>query len=162
MVDKVSGITESNASSIQLNKKVTNPFINTVFNLRTKKGEAGETLTVREMLYEQAANLPANIREKYLEFLEKGETKRDFIDMLNERYEKKQAEFEAAWAEYQASKDNLKLLTKIYETLEKKYANSDSDFEQSKVELAFKNARISEMSTDALLGKCSDIAHRIV
>ena len=157
-VDKVNGITESNAS-IQLNKIVTNPFINTVFNFKTKNGE---TLTVREMLYEQAANLPANIRKKYLEFLENGETKRDFIDMLNERYEKKQAEFEAAWAEYQASKDNLKLLTKIYETLEKKYANSDSDFEQSKVELAFKNARISEMSTDALLGKCSDIAHRIV
>lgn len=158
-VERVNGTTETK-SSLQLNKYVSTPFINTVFaNMKTKNSE---TLTTREKLYEQAANLPAGIREKYLEYLEKGETKRDFIDMLNEKYEKKQAEFEAAWAEYQEAKNNLKLLKKIYEILEKKYANSDSDFEHSKIELAFKNARSSELNADALLGKCSDIAHRIV
>ena len=158
---RVNGNSE-NKDSIKLNKVMTNPFINTVFDGKLISAGKNGKVSLKEQLYMNTANLPDGLREKFLEYLENRTVKREFIDLLNERYEKKQAEFEAAWAEYQASKDNLKLLEKIYNTLENKYAHSDSNFELSRLESAKKAFTNGEMNTDNLLSKASYIAHRVV
>ncbi len=161
MTLEVNKINEHSENNFQLNKVVTNTFINTVFAGRFSDSKKADNMTLKEQLYQNVANLPDGLREKFLEYLEKGVTKREFIDFLNERYEKKQAEFEVAWAEYQASKDNLKLLEKIYDTLENKYANSDSNFELGQLAKAKKAFTDGEMNTDNLLSKASYLAHRI-
>ncbi len=122
-----------------------------------------EQKTLKEELYEKIANVkdPA-IRQQILDGLSGANTpSKMFVDMLIKRYEKKQAQFEQAWAEYQASKDNLAFYKKVMETLEKKYANSESDYENGLVSKAEKNYKNSEMYSDILLSKASDIAHRL-
>ncbi len=137
-IQKLNGISE-NKDSIQLNKVVTNPFINSIYTGNLSKNKETNSMTTKEYLHQQAALLPNDIRQKFLESLEKGTTEKDFIDLLNERYEKRQAEFEVAWAEYQEAKNNLKLLEKLYNAIEKQYANSESDFELGKITIAEKN-----------------------
>lgn len=160
-IQRLNGISE-NKDSIQLNKVVTNPFINSVYTAYLSKNKETNSMTTKEYLHQQAALLPNDIRQKFLESLEKGATEKEFIDLLNERYEKRQAEFEAAWAEYQEAKNNLKLLEKLYNAIEKKYANSESDFELGQVTKAEKSKRSGEMNADILLSKASSIAHRVV
>lgn len=160
-IEKLDGISEKK-DSIQLNKVVTNPFINSVYTGYFSKNKETTSMTTKEYLHQQAALLPNDIRKKFLESLEKGTTEKEFIDLLNERYEKRQAEFEVAWAEYQEAKNNLKLLERLYDIIEKKYANSESDFELGKITTAEKNKRSGEMNADILLSKASSIAHRVV
>lgn len=160
-IQKLNGISE-NKDSIQLNKVVTNPFINSVYTGYLSKNKETTSMSTKEYLHQQAALLPNDIRQKFLEALDKGATERDFIDLLNERYEKKQAEFEVAWAEYQEAKNNLKLLEKLYNIIEKKYANSESDFELGQVTKAEKSMKSGEMNADMLLSKASYLAHRVV
>ncbi len=143
-----------------MKRGATNPikqFFNSTFGCGFTSKKTDGT-SVKEQLYQAASNLPDGIREKCLEYIEKGQTKRDFIDMLNERYEKKKAEFEAAWAEYQESKDNLALMKKIYEALEIKYQDSESDFENNQVTQAKKNFTNADISTTTLLSKCRDVS----
>lgn len=161
MTLKVNGTTE-NPDSIQLKTVVTNPLINCVFG--SNKGPSSSNvpnITTKEKLYQNAVNLPDGLRENFLEYLENGATKRDFIDLLNERYEKKQAEFEVAWAEYQESKNNVKLLEKIYNILQNKYGDSESNFEQSQLARAEKNFNNADTSSWNKLLKCRDISHRL-
>ncbi len=156
---RVNGTTE-NTDNIQLNKVVTNPFTNCVFDGRLSSNNKTNQ-SLKEQLYAKAANLPDNISEQFLEYIEKGATKREFIDLLNERYEKKQAEFEVAWAEYQETKNNLKLLERIYNILQNKYGDSESNFEQSQLAQAEKNFNNADMSSWNKLLKCRDISHRL-
>lgn len=156
---RVNGTTGNN-DSIQLNKVVTNPFINCVFDGKlSSNNKAGQTN--KADLYVNSYNLPDDIAEIYREYLEEGTTKQEFIDLLNERYEKKQAEFEVAWAEYQESKNNLKLLERIYDILQNKYGDSESNFEQSQLAQAEKNFNNADMSSWNKLLKCRDISHRL-
>ena len=76
------------------------------------------------------------------------------------KYDKKQAEFEQAWAEYQASKNSLNFYKKTLEIIEKKYENSDSNYELGLVSQADKNKTNAERRSDILLSKASDIAHK--
>lgn len=156
---RVNGTTE-NTDSIQLNKVVTNPFINTVFAGRLSSNNT-QGQSTKEQLYQKAVDLPDGIREKFLDYLENGASEKEFIDLLNERYEKKQAEFEVAWAEYQESKNNLKLLEKIYNIIQNKYGDSESTYEQSQLAQAEKNFNNADMSTWNQLLKCRDISHRL-
>lgn len=159
---RVNGTTENIDSSGQPNKVVTNPFINCVFkNERSSSSCNVHNMTTKENLYQNAANLPDGLREKFLEYLENGTTERDFIDLLNERYEKKQAEFEVAWAEYQESKNNVKLLERIYNILQNKYGDSESNFERSQLAQAERNYNNADMSSWNKLLKCRDISHGI-
>ncbi len=91
-----------------------------------------------------------------------GNPTRAFIDYLIKRHEKQQEKFEAAWAEYQASKNNLQFYKKICETVTKKYENSDSNYEQGLITKADKNYTNAEMTTDQLLDKASMIAHSFI
>lgn len=156
---RVNGITE-NTDSIQPNKVVTDPFLNCVFDGQlSSNNKINQSL--KEQLYAKAVNLPDNVREQFLQYLEQGATKREFIDLLNERYEKKQAEFEVAWAEYQESKNNVKLLERIYNILQNKYGDSESGYERSQLAQAEKNFNSADMSTWNKLLKCRDISHRL-
>ncbi len=156
---RVNGTIENN-DSIQLNKVVTNPFINCVFDGKLSSNNKAAQ-TNKADLYVNSYNLPDDIAEIYREYLDEGTTKREFIDLLNERYEKKQAEFEVAWAEYQESKNNLKLLQRIYDILQNKYGDSESNFEQSQLAQAEKNFNNADMSSWNKLLKCRDISHRL-
>ncbi len=156
---RVNGTTE-NTDSIRLTSFVTNPFMNCVFDGKLSSNNKTNQ-SLKEQLYADAVNLPDNVREQFLEYLEQGATKREFIDLLNERYEKKQAEFEAAWAEYQELKNNVKLLEKIYNILQNKYGDSESGYEQSQLAQAEKNFYSADMSTWNKLLKCRDISHRL-
>lgn len=100
----------------------------------------------------------AAIKDAYLN----GNPSRAFVDYLIQRHEKQQEKFEAAWAEYQASKNNLQFYKKICETLTKKYENSDSNYEQGLITKADKNYSNAEMTTDQLLDKASMIAHSFI
>lgn len=160
-IRKLDGITEKK-DRLQLNKAATNPFINSIYAGNLSKNKETTSMTTKEYLHQQAALLPNDIRQKFLESLDKGATERDLIDLLNERYEKKQAEFEVAWAEYQEAKNNLKLLEKLFNAIEKRYANSDSDFELGQVTRAEKSKKSGEMNADLLLSKASYLAHRVI
>lgn len=98
-------------------------------------------------------------RAKIKEAFQNGSPSRTFVDYLIKRHEKHQAEFEAAWAEYQASKNNLQFYKKICETMTTKYENSESNYEQGLVTKAEKNFKNADSSTDLLLDKASMIAH---
>ena len=160
-VEDVKNISFSENSSYNYSSTVSNPFLNCIFGDKLKPNMS-KNMSKKEQLYENIANLPKDLQEKFLKYLEEGTTPKDFIDLLNERYEKKQAEFEVAWAEYQQAKDNLKLLEKIYLIIENKYSNSESDFEISQVKNAKKAFNNGELSASILLSKASDIAHRVI
>lgn len=98
-------------------------------------------------------------RAKVKEAYQNGSPSRAFVDYLIKRHEKHQAEFEAAWAEYQASKNNLQFYKKLCETMTTKYENSESNYEQGLVTKAEKNFKNADSSTDLLLDKASMIAH---
>ncbi|CCY23826.1 unknown [Brachyspira sp. CAG:484] len=100
----------------------------------------------------------AAIKEAY----QNGNPSRAFVDYLIKRHEKQQEKFEAAWAEYQASKNNLQFYKKVCETVTKKYENSDSNYEQGLITKADKNFTNAEMTTDLLLDKASMIAHTFI
>lgn len=100
----------------------------------------------------------AAIKDAYLN----GNPSRAFVDYLIQRHEKQQEKFEAAWAEYQASKNNLQFYKKICETVTKKYENSDSNYEQGLITKADRNYSNAEMTTDQLLDKASMIAHSFI
>lgn len=160
-IGKVNGSYDN--PKIQLNSNMTNPlFRGNIFDGRLSSQKNTDSISVKEQLYQSAANLPDDIREKFLEYLENGATEKDFIDLLIKRHEKKQAEFEVAWAEYQESKNNLKLLEKIYNVLEKKCAGSESNCDLSKLAQAEKALNNGRMSSDGLLSKASYLAHRVV
>ncbi len=117
----------------------------------------------KEILYEKISSIKdPEIRKQVEESFLTGTPSKQFIDYLIKKYDKKQAEFEQAWAEYQASKNNLNFYKKILETIEKKYENSDSNYELSLVDQADKNKINAEHMSDILLSKASDIAHRVI
>lgn len=103
----------------------------------------------------------AETRAAIKEAFQNGSPSRDFVDYLIKRHEKHQEQFEAAWAEYQASKNNLQFYKKICETMTTKYENSESNYEKGLVSKAEKNFKSADSSTDLLLDKASMIAHSL-
>lgn len=85
-----------------------------------------------------------------------------FIDMILKKYEKRKDEFEQAWARYQEAKGEKGDLKKIFEKIKTKYANSESDYENSLVHNAQRNYNDAELDVEILLSIASDIAHRVV
>ena len=79
---RVNGNSE-NKDSIKLNKVMTNPFINTVFDGKLISAGKNGKVSLKEQLYMNTANLPDGLREKFLEYLENRTVKREFIDLLN-------------------------------------------------------------------------------
>lgn len=119
--------------------------------------------TQKEELLEKLSRIKNPETRKQIEkSLLYGTPSQEFVDYLIKKYNKKQAEFEEAWAEYQASKDNLKFYKKTFEVIEKKYENTDSNYEMSLVTKADKDMTTAERNSDILLSKASDIAHRVV
>lgn len=150
---------ENNKTEFQA--KVKETYINCVFPAKTRKSDGINPKTLKEELYEKAANLPADVREQFLEQLEDSRISVDFVDMLITRYDKKKAEFIKAWHEYQESKDNLEFLRKTLDIISKKYEKSESGYEQSLVKKAKNNYSKGSTITDILLSIASDIAHRL-
>ena len=159
-ISGINGISEDNVSIKKPDTKKSE-YMNTIFFGKPNPNEE-KIKTNKELLYEKAAQLPANIRDKFLEELENSTISEDFVDMLNKRYEKKKEEFEKAWAEYQASKENLKFLQKVLEIMTRKYAQSESGYEQGLLKNAQRNYSNGNTWTDVLLSIASDIAHRII
>ena len=150
-------------STFTFNYNLNTQNSNIIFNFGTNTIKSDKK-TAKEELYEKLANIKnPEIREQVMNGLGGITTpSQEFIDMLIAKYDKKQAQFEVAWAEYQASKDNLAFYKKIMETLEKKYENTESNYEASLVKNAQKNFSNAELNRDILLSNASDIAHRVV
>lgn len=160
-IQGTNGITNENVTTTESTGFKKNPYMNTVFfDYHAPKKE--EPKTNKEVLLERAMELPADVRDKFIAELENSTISKDFMDMLNKRYEKKKAEFEVAWAEYQQLKNHQKFLEKILTILLRKYADSESGYEQSLVRNAQNNFRNGEINTDIALSNASDIAHRLV
>lgn len=159
---RVEKVQQETVQNQQNQATVSEKYLNCIFGQTNPIKNNKDATTKKEELYMVASQLDDGVREKFLEYLEKGETPKDFIDYLNERYEKKQEQFEIAWAEYQEAKNNLKLLEKVYNILMNKYNDSDSAYEQGQLEKAYKNKLNSSWLVDALLAKASDIAHKVI
>ena len=146
-----------------LNKLVTNPFINTVFQSTPKKTN-NKDMTNKEKVYLdiQDANLSADVKAGLVDILENGSPSKDFIDMLIARYEEKSQEFEVAWAEYQAAKDNVKLARRLLEVALKRYDGTESTFEQGLVEKANRDFKDAEVCADTKLDVAGMISHKLV
>lgn len=120
-----------------------------------------KTKSQKEMLYEKISSIKdPEVRKQVEESFLTGTPSQQFVDYLIKKYDKKQAEFEQAWAEYQASKNSLNFYKKTLEIIEKKYENSDSNYELGLVSQADKNKTNAERRSDILLSKASDIAHK--
>ena len=115
--------------------------------------------TQKEALFEKLANIKDPEIRKQVEqgLLNYTSPSQAFVDMLIARHDKKKAEFEDAWAEYQISKDNLAFYREIFEILENKYENTESNYEAGLVRRAKSNYTNAEILTDLLLDKASDI-----
>ncbi len=91
-----------------------------------------------------------------------GSPSRAFIDMLIERHEKRQAEFEEVWEQYQASKNQTQMYKKICEVLLKEYQTSQSSTDKTNYNNAYKNYSDADLNKEILLDKAMDISHRVV
>ena len=147
-----------------LNKYATDCFTNSIYGNGFASNPISQNKTNKEKLYEQLAEIKDPWVRQQVEAGLMGTTSpsKAFIDELIKRYDKKQDQFEEAWAEYQAAKDNMAFYKKIMEITIKKYQNSESDFENGLVAKAEKNFADAELNSDILLSKASDIAHRVV
>ena len=120
-----------------------------------------KSISQKEILYEKICSIKdPEVRKQVEESFLTGTPSQQFVYYLIKKYDKKQAEFEQAWAEYQASKNSLNFYKKTLEIIEKKYENSDSNYELGLVSQADKNKTNAERRSDILLSKASDIAHK--
>ena len=109
----------------------------------------------------------ANVKDPELaseieNILQGGTPSQAFVDMLLQRYEKKQAEFEEAWEKYQVAKGERTTLKATMEKIQKKYANSESAYENGLVSKAEKNYKTADLDADIYLSIASYLAHRAV
>ena len=84
-----------------------------------------------------------------------------FFDMLIDRYEKKNQEFDEMWAKYQAAKGEAADMKRACERILKEYQYNQSSSARSKyieTEHAYNEA---DMWADIYLGLAGDIAHRV-
>jgi len=84
-----------------------------------------------------------------------------FFDMLMDRYEKKNKEFDEMWAKYQAAKGEAADMKKACERILKEYQNNQSSFNKSNYIKAEHDYAEADMWADIYLGLAGDIAHRI-
>lgn len=162
-VDKASGI-EFNKSLNGLNARQTSGSKLGIWGYGFATNPIDKNVkTQKEELYEKLSSIKdPEVRKQVEASLISGTPSQEFVDFLIKKYDKKQAEFEVAWAEYQAAKDSVKFYKKVFETIEKKYENTDSNYEMSLVSKADKNMITAERNSDILLSKASDIAHRVI
>ena len=104
----------------------------------------------------------AKTREIVKKAMVSGNPSRAFIDMLIERHEKHQAEFEEVWAQYQATKNQTQLYKKICEQLLKEYETSQSVTDKTNYNNAYKNYADADLNKEILLDKAMDISHRVI
>lgn len=117
----------------------------------------------KQKIYENLDKIKnPELRAEVENILQGGTPSQAFIDMLLKRYEKKQAEFEEAWARYQEAKGERASLKKTLETIQKRYANSESNYENGLVTKAEKNYKNADLDADILLSIASYLAHRAV
>ena len=117
----------------------------------------------KQYTYEKLDNIKnKELRAEIEGILEGGTPSEQFIDLLIKRYEEKQEQFEEAWDRYQEAKGERTTLKATLEKLQKKYANSESDFENGLVAKAEKNYKTADLDADILLSIASYLAHRVV
>ena len=135
---------------------------NQIFNFNSNPIKDNKK-TEKEEIYEKLANIKNPELAGEIENILQGKTPdQEFIDLLIKRYEKKQAEFEEAWARYQEAKGNRNTLKNTLEKLQKKYSNSESDYENGLVAKAERNFKYADLNEDVLLSIASYLAHRVV
>ena len=84
-----------------------------------------------------------------------------FFDMLIDRYEKKNQEFDEMWAKYQAAKAEAADMKKACERILKEYQTNQSSSTRSKYIAAERARNEADILTDIYLGLAGYIAHRV-
>lgn len=156
MVNEINKVDLSTSFASKPLKKIEMPSLPSLFmdsKISNKKKNSMEEALSKV----SDSSLRAKIKEAY----ENGNPSRAFVEYLIKKHEKHQEKFEAAWAEYQAAKDNLQFYKKICEIMTKRYENSESNFEQGLISKSEKNYKAADLSADILLSKASSIAHSI-
>ena len=124
--------------------------------------DENKPLTKQDLYIKLAEIKDPKLRDEIENILNGGKPSDAFLKMLNERYEKHQAEFEAKWAEYQAAKGNKTTLKDTLTKLQNKYEGSESDYENSLVRHAENNYKNAEIDVDVLLSTALYLSHRVV
>ncbi|MBO6088531.1 hypothetical protein J6P92_09350 [bacterium] len=127
-----------------------------------ERQNTSKALTKQDLYIKLADIKNPALRNDIENILNGGKPSEAFLKMLNERYEKHQAEFEAKWAEYQAAKGNKATLKDTLTKLQNKYADSESDYENSLVRHAENNYKDAEIDADVLLSAALYLSHRAV
>lgn len=145
-------------SNIKLNSN------NNIFNFGFASNPVNNNkVSDKQHIYENLDKIKnPELRAEVENILQGGTPSQAFIDMLLKRYEKKQAEFEEAWARYQEAKGIKTTLKATLEKIQKKYANSESNYENGLVTKAEKNYKNADLDADILLSIASYLAHRAV
>lgn len=140
-------------------------FMNSIYgNGYASNPLKGNKLKDFDNIIENLANIKNPELRKELEniILNGAEPSKDFVDVLIERFEKKQAEFEEAWARYQEAKGDRMTYKEMLEKLQKKYADSESGYEQGLITKAENKFKDADINSDILLSIASYLAHRVI
>ena len=119
-------------------------------------------LTKQDMYVKLADIKNPELRSEVENILSGGTPSKAFMDYLLHKYEKRQAEFEEAWAKYQIAKGEKTTLKATFEKIQKKYEGSESDFENGQVRHAEKDFKNAELDADIYLSIASYLAHRVI
>lgn len=161
----IDGVNNKNNIKPDLNKYFTDCFMNSVFgNGHTTNPLKAEKIKDADVIMKGLPEIKdPKLRQEIENMILNGcEPSKDFVDMLIERLEKKQAEFEIAWAKYQEAKGDRMAYKEMFEKLQKKYANSESGYDQGLVTKAQNKYKDAEINSDVLLSIASYLAHRVI
>lgn len=128
-----------------------------------RQNNGDKKLLTKQDLYVKLADIKnPELRNEIENILNGGTPSKAFMDYLLQKYEKRQAEFEEAWAKYQIAKGEKTTLKATFEKIQKKYEGSESDFENGQVRHAEKDFKNAELDADIYLSIASYLAHRVV
>ena len=132
------------------------------WSLERQENGNKKLLTKQDMYIKLADIKNSELRSEVENILNGGTPSKAFMDYLLQKYEKRQAEFEEAWAKYQIAKGEKTTLKATFEKIQKKYEGSESDFENGQVRHAEKDFKNAELDADIYLSIASYLAHRVV
>ncbi len=127
-----------------------------------KKEQSVKSKEVEEILAKLPNVKNAALASEIEGILQGRNPSKEFVELLLKRYEEKQAEFEEAWAKYQVAKGQRTTLKAELEKIQKRYANSESDYENGLVDKAEKNYKTADLDADIYLSIASYLAHRAI
>ncbi len=128
-----------------------------------KQDNGDKKLLTKQDMYIKLADIKNHeLRSEVENILNGGTPSKAFMDYLLQKYEKRQAEFEEAWAKYQVAKGERTTLKVTFEKIQKKYEGSESPYDNGLVKTAEKNYKTADLDADIYLSIASYLAHRAV